>query len=146
MLFLIGMAYIGGVCKPKRRCSVIEDIGLNTAFTIAHELGHRLVENSSIFVQKPNVSDSVSTFTFYLRRQSQSLSYYGSRQLFLHGHILNHRQLKLPVRPYSIPNLTCTIFQYQNRTTGNGYDYTKELHQSKVKRSAIFFLVTENTK
>eukprot|EP00795_Rhopilema_esculentum_P006001 gene6001-11369_t len=39
----IGMAYIGGVCKPRRRCSVIEDIGLNTAFTIAHELGHRLV-------------------------------------------------------------------------------------------------------
>jgi len=38
----IGMAYIGGVCKPKRRCSVIEDIGLNTAFTIAHELGHSL--------------------------------------------------------------------------------------------------------
>lgn len=37
------MAYIGGVCKPRRRCSVIEDIGLNTAFTIAHELGHRFV-------------------------------------------------------------------------------------------------------
>ena len=39
----IGMAYIGGVCKPRRRCSIVEDIGLNTAFTIAHELGHRFV-------------------------------------------------------------------------------------------------------
>ena len=45
----LGMAYIGGVCKPKRRCSVIEDIGLNTAFTIAHELGHRFVSSILLF-------------------------------------------------------------------------------------------------
>lgn len=36
----IGLAYIGGMCSSSRKCAVIEDIGLNTAYTIAHELGH----------------------------------------------------------------------------------------------------------
>uniref|UniRef100_A0A7M5X1E9 Peptidase M12B domain-containing protein n=4 Tax=Clytia hemisphaerica TaxID=252671 RepID=A0A7M5X1E9_9CNID len=38
----IGLAYIGGMCSSNRKCAVIEDIGLNTAYTIAHELGHTL--------------------------------------------------------------------------------------------------------
>ena len=36
----IGLAYIGGMCTTNRKCAVVEDIGLNTAYTIAHELGH----------------------------------------------------------------------------------------------------------
>lgn len=33
------MADVGTMCDPKRSCSVIEDDGLPSAFTTAHELG-----------------------------------------------------------------------------------------------------------
>ncbi|XP_026780355.2 A disintegrin and metalloproteinase with thrombospondin motifs 8 isoform X2 [Pangasianodon hypophthalmus] len=36
----LGIADVGTMCDPKRSCSVIEDNGLQAAFTIAHELGH----------------------------------------------------------------------------------------------------------
>jgi len=35
-----GLAPVGGMCEPERSCSINEDIGLATAFTIAHEIGH----------------------------------------------------------------------------------------------------------
>ncbi|TSQ46621.1 A disintegrin and metalloproteinase with thrombospondin motifs 15 [Bagarius yarrelli] len=38
----LGMADVGTMCDPKRSCSVIEDDGLPSAFTAAHELGHVL--------------------------------------------------------------------------------------------------------
>lgn len=38
----LGVADIGTMCDPKRSCSVIEDSGLQAAFTAAHELGHVL--------------------------------------------------------------------------------------------------------
>ncbi|XP_076130734.1 A disintegrin and metalloproteinase with thrombospondin motifs 8 [Alosa pseudoharengus] len=38
----LGVADIGTMCDPKRSCSVIEDNGLQAAFTVAHELGHVL--------------------------------------------------------------------------------------------------------
>ncbi|XP_076832007.1 A disintegrin and metalloproteinase with thrombospondin motifs 15 [Brachyhypopomus gauderio] len=38
----LGMADVGTVCDPRRSCSVIEDDGLPSAFTTAHELGHVL--------------------------------------------------------------------------------------------------------
>ncbi|XP_023194952.1 A disintegrin and metalloproteinase with thrombospondin motifs 10-like isoform X1 [Xiphophorus maculatus] len=36
----LGLAPVGGMCEPERSCSINEDIGLGTAFTIAHEIGH----------------------------------------------------------------------------------------------------------
>ena len=39
------MAYISGMCQSQRRCSVAQDTGLDVAVTIAHELGHKYVEN-----------------------------------------------------------------------------------------------------
>ncbi|KAM9468965.1 A disintegrin and metalloproteinase with thrombospondin motifs 8 [Clarias gariepinus] len=36
----LGIADVGTMCDPKRSCSVIEDNGLQAAFTVAHELGH----------------------------------------------------------------------------------------------------------
>lgn len=38
----LGVADIGTMCDLKRSCSVIEDSGLQAAFTAAHELGHVL--------------------------------------------------------------------------------------------------------
>lgn len=35
----LGMADVGTVCDPERSCSIIEDDGLQAAFTVAHELG-----------------------------------------------------------------------------------------------------------
>ena len=39
--FCIGMAYLHGMCDPQKRCSVSQDNGLNVAFTVAHEIGHK---------------------------------------------------------------------------------------------------------
>ncbi|XP_062982800.1 A disintegrin and metalloproteinase with thrombospondin motifs 1 [Elgaria multicarinata webbii] len=36
----LGMADVGTACDPNRSCSVIEDDGLQAAFTTTHELGH----------------------------------------------------------------------------------------------------------
>ncbi|XP_076845270.1 A disintegrin and metalloproteinase with thrombospondin motifs 9 [Brachyhypopomus gauderio] len=36
----LGLAELGTVCDPYRSCSISEDSGLSTAFTVAHELGH----------------------------------------------------------------------------------------------------------
>nr|XP_034954030.1 A disintegrin and metalloproteinase with thrombospondin motifs 4 [Zootoca vivipara] len=36
----LGMADVGTVCDPERSCSIVEDDGLQSAFTAAHELGH----------------------------------------------------------------------------------------------------------
>ncbi|ELV13285.1 A disintegrin and metalloproteinase with thrombospondin motifs 4 [Tupaia chinensis] len=36
----LGMADVGTVCDPARSCAVVEDDGLQSAFTAAHELGH----------------------------------------------------------------------------------------------------------
>lgn len=44
----LGMADVGTMCDPKRSCSVIEDDGLPSAFTTAHELGEKVV---SLFVK-----------------------------------------------------------------------------------------------
>lgn len=38
----LGMADVGTMCDPKRSCSVIEDDGLPSAFTTAHELGKKV--------------------------------------------------------------------------------------------------------
>lgn len=38
----LGMADVGTMCDPKRSCSVIEDDGLPSAFTTAHELGENI--------------------------------------------------------------------------------------------------------
>lgn len=36
------MADVGTVCDPDRSCSIIEDDGLQAAFTVAHELGRHI--------------------------------------------------------------------------------------------------------
>ncbi|XP_036601927.1 A disintegrin and metalloproteinase with thrombospondin motifs 8 [Trichosurus vulpecula] len=38
----LGVADIGTICDPDKSCSVIEDEGLQAAYTLAHELGHVL--------------------------------------------------------------------------------------------------------
>ncbi|PKK18392.1 UDP-Gal:betaGlcNAc beta 1,4- galactosyltransferase, polypeptide 3 [Columba livia] len=36
----LGMADVGTMCDPERSCAIVEDDGLQSAFTAAHELGH----------------------------------------------------------------------------------------------------------
>ncbi|NXI62863.1 ATS4 metalloproteinase, partial [Anseranas semipalmata] len=36
----LGMADVGTACNPERSCAIVEDDGLQSAFTAAHELGH----------------------------------------------------------------------------------------------------------
>ncbi len=36
----LGMAKLGQVCVSGQNCALIEDSGINTAYTIAHEIGH----------------------------------------------------------------------------------------------------------
>ncbi|KAJ8302105.1 hypothetical protein KUTeg_021092 [Tegillarca granosa] len=35
-----GLAELGTICDPYRSCSIVEDNGISSAYTIAHELGH----------------------------------------------------------------------------------------------------------
>lgn len=37
----LGVANVGGMCRPDRSCSVNEDNGITLAHTITHELGHK---------------------------------------------------------------------------------------------------------
>uniref|UniRef100_A0A4W4FE28 ADAM metallopeptidase with thrombospondin type 1 motif, 6 n=1 Tax=Electrophorus electricus TaxID=8005 RepID=A0A4W4FE28_ELEEL len=39
------LASVAGMCEPERSCSINEDIGLGSAFTIAHEIGHNFGMN-----------------------------------------------------------------------------------------------------
>ncbi|CAM1298104.1 ADAMTS9 (predicted) [Pycnogonum litorale] len=39
---ILGLAEVGKMCDHRKSCSVVEDSGLSSAFTIAHELGHVL--------------------------------------------------------------------------------------------------------
>uniref|UniRef100_A0A8C4QSZ4 ADAM metallopeptidase with thrombospondin type 1 motif, 10 n=1 Tax=Eptatretus burgeri TaxID=7764 RepID=A0A8C4QSZ4_EPTBU len=41
----LGLAPVGGMCEPERSCSINEDLGLASAFTIAHEMGHNFGMN-----------------------------------------------------------------------------------------------------
>ena len=41
ILFIKGLAPVAGMCEEERSCSINEDIGLASAFTIAHEIGHK---------------------------------------------------------------------------------------------------------
>uniref|UniRef100_A0A3Q3LBZ3 ADAM metallopeptidase with thrombospondin type 1 motif, 6 n=1 Tax=Mastacembelus armatus TaxID=205130 RepID=A0A3Q3LBZ3_9TELE len=43
--FCVGLASVAGMCEPERSCSINEDIGLGSAFTIAHEIGHNFGMN-----------------------------------------------------------------------------------------------------
>ena len=36
-----GLAPVAGMCEGERSCSINEDIGLASAFTVAHEVGHK---------------------------------------------------------------------------------------------------------
>ncbi|XP_036919034.1 A disintegrin and metalloproteinase with thrombospondin motifs 12 isoform X3 [Sturnira hondurensis] len=38
----LGLSHLSGMCQPHRSCNINEDSGLPLAFTIAHELGHRV--------------------------------------------------------------------------------------------------------
>ncbi|XP_061433351.1 A disintegrin and metalloproteinase with thrombospondin motifs 6-like [Lethenteron reissneri] len=41
----LGLAPVSGMCEPERSCSINEDLGLASAFTIAHEMGHNFGMN-----------------------------------------------------------------------------------------------------
>lgn len=49
----LGVADVGTMCDPKRSCSVIEDNGLQGAFTTAHELGKRTLSSHSNWAWGP---------------------------------------------------------------------------------------------
>uniref|UniRef100_A0A9L0R4A0 A disintegrin and metalloproteinase with thrombospondin motifs 1 n=1 Tax=Equus caballus TaxID=9796 RepID=A0A9L0R4A0_HORSE len=50
----LGMADVGTICDPSRSCSVIEDDGLQAAFTTAHELGECLMDKPQSPIQLPS--------------------------------------------------------------------------------------------
>jgi hypothetical protein len=37
----IGLAHMAGMCMVNRSCNINQDIGFISAFTIAHEIGHK---------------------------------------------------------------------------------------------------------
>lgn len=53
--YALGLAPLSGMCGGDRSCSINEDIGLASAFTIAHEIGHKYfhVAHKIIFLAFP---------------------------------------------------------------------------------------------
>lgn len=37
----VGYSLVGSACDPAASCIAVRDLGLTSAFTIAHEIGHR---------------------------------------------------------------------------------------------------------
>ena len=48
----LGVADIGTICDPNKSCSVIEDEGLQAAYTLAHELGKTCHATSTVLCQR----------------------------------------------------------------------------------------------
>ena len=42
---------MAGMCEPTRSCSITEDIGLASAFTVAHEIGHKYAQRCANILQ-----------------------------------------------------------------------------------------------
>ena len=40
-IFFLGLADLKGMCKRGSSCTLSKDTGLGTAFTLAHETGHK---------------------------------------------------------------------------------------------------------
>ncbi|KAJ8276090.1 hypothetical protein COCON_G00078420 [Conger conger] len=58
----LGVADVGTMCDPKRSCSVIEDNGLQAAFTLAHELDLRMA------VREPGGHHLMAPFFVHLNK------------------------------------------------------------------------------
>ena len=41
IIIITGVAPVGGMCSQSRSCTINENTGFNTAFTLAHETGHK---------------------------------------------------------------------------------------------------------
>ena len=41
LLLFSGLSQVNGLCTKDKSCNVNEDNGLNLAYTIAHEIGHK---------------------------------------------------------------------------------------------------------
>lgn len=61
------MADVGTMCDPKRSCSVIEDDGLPSAFTTAHELGKKVGLLSVTFEENVAVQLGLHTQVMHFR-------------------------------------------------------------------------------
>lgn len=48
----LGVADIGTICDPNKSCSVIEDEGLQAAYTLAHELGKTCHATPTVLCQR----------------------------------------------------------------------------------------------
>ncbi|ELK30284.1 A disintegrin and metalloproteinase with thrombospondin motifs 19 [Myotis davidii] len=55
----VGIAYLSGMCSEKRKCIIAEDNGLNLAFTIAHEMGHKSKASNCLLQTSPQSANSV---------------------------------------------------------------------------------------
>ena len=59
-----GLAPVAGMCEDERSCSINEDIGLASAFTIAHEIGHKWATGVVVVCRSGKVRSECLTCTF----------------------------------------------------------------------------------
>ncbi|KAK1345224.1 hypothetical protein QTO34_013934 [Cnephaeus nilssonii] len=76
----LGLASVAGMCEPERSCSINEDIGLGSAFTIAHEIGHNRDYITS-FLEREFIYPTVAPGQVYVADEQCRYQYgEGSRQ------------------------------------------------------------------
>uniref|UniRef100_A0A3B5RDL3 Peptidase M12B domain-containing protein n=1 Tax=Xiphophorus maculatus TaxID=8083 RepID=A0A3B5RDL3_XIPMA len=78
----LGMADVGTICDPKRSCSVIEDDGLPSAFTTAHELG-KIVGCCLSFSDNRSIMGPYCIFLLYLSKGTSKPKCYWSVYFYL---------------------------------------------------------------
>lgn len=69
----LGMADVGTMCDPKRSCSVIEDDGLPSAFTTAHELGKEPLQQLTLALRYVDISGVLQVWQMFARELAGGL-------------------------------------------------------------------------
>ncbi|XP_072548323.1 A disintegrin and metalloproteinase with thrombospondin motifs 8 [Salminus brasiliensis] len=135
----LGVADVGTMCDPKRSCSVIEDSGLQAAFTIAHELGHVLSmphddsKNCERHFERMSQNHVMAPIFNGFNKTSpwSPCSAFYITEFFDNGHgdcLLDAPEKTLPL-PTELPGLSYSLDRQCQQVFGEGFSYC---HNSSV--------------
>ncbi|KAI4905184.1 hypothetical protein NFI96_013898 [Prochilodus magdalenae] len=138
----LGVADVGTMCDPKRSCSVIEDNGLQAAFTVAHELGHVLsmphddsknCEKHFGHVAQPHIMASIFNGFSKLSPWSPCSAFYVT-EFFDNGYgdcLLDAPEKAVPL-PTELPGLTFSLDLQCQQIFGEGFSYCRNSSDDEV--------------
>ncbi|CAC5398721.1 A disintegrin and metalloproteinase with thrombospondin motifs 5,A disintegrin and metalloproteinase with thrombospondin motifs 18,A disintegrin and metalloproteinase with thrombospondin motifs 16 [Mytilus coruscus] len=139
----LGFAPIEGMCNRVRSCTINEDTGLTTAFTIAHEMGHNFgmfhdgegnyCSQSAGKLMSPTLVSKDGLFQWSICSKAYLMRFLNTPQAqCLSNHSKNVAELsfpdKLPGELYDA-DMQCK-WQFGNKAKLCGYDFGKDICKS----------------